>query len=765
MERNNILFTIAIDNYKSEVWDNLQNAVSDTKEISKILIEKYFFELHSDSLLNGQATKEYIYNSFNTLSSVVAPEDNLIILFAGHGHMNPLTNRGYWVPHDGTQNPTTLIENSVIKDFIQDIKAKHIWLIADSCFSGTFLTRTRSLLGEMTYYKLDQLPSRWMLASGGEEKVSDGQAGAHSPFSKYLIRFLQENRNIYTCVSEIIKYVSQVTANNSIQTPRGASIDNVGHEDGEMVLTLQENFIVYRYERSRGTPNTPLLRKELSAIQKEKHKLAAGKEILLIKSFIDGCDYLILENFRFNEEGHKKIQFEEDKIYIKNIDKVDAFILIQRFATWQGVSRFLDRYQDIYDASNIRTIRADSAIEEVEKELNSISHAAYMQELLDFNKDPMTCLHCDEKISSNDSYFVEIDEVGLKENIGNVHVECLRQADRIIGQSGYENLTESNLINFNFTKWLDLLVRGQGQLKAIRNQLKEAKVPIINWNSENIFNEGEYCIKVHYEDGSTSFMKLGKDIHRFKKEEIDREVERFNLNVKNKDSNPMGIITETKMAGPVTTLRKIKESSQTIVCATQYEKAKYSKQFEQNTNDIDNDYTPLGIVIYAGSSDILKIDNFIPIISNPIEFDKYYENWITLGINHSKCILKIISSDIELDSILNSFFSEKLKPVIDPIFNPKTRELITGYLIDSMENIIQKAIRKEDNRSIGWMAGDKVKVVFPDVKTDKHATGVLLSDEFIDENGISCIIFQPIENGKPLVELQYKMPTHLLVRI
>jgi hypothetical protein len=54
-----------------------------------------------------------------------------------------------------------------------------------------------------------------------------------------------------------------------------------------------------------------------------------------------------------------------------------------------------------------------------------------------------------------------------------------------------------------------------------------------------------------------------------------------------------------------------------------------------------------------------------------------------------------------------------------------------------MESIISKA----NNKPKHWKKGDKVKIVFPDVVTDKYATGILLIDEFIDENGESFAVF------------------------
>lgn len=755
-KRRNVLLAIGIDKYNSSIWDDLNNAVFDTQEITKVLTERYSFELYPDPIYNENATKENIFTAFNELKQYVEPDDNLIIFFAGHGQMNPQTHRGYWVPHEGTANPTTFIENSVIKDFIEDIDAQHIWLISDSCFSGTFLSRTRSMKSEKTYYKLDQKVSKWMLASGGEEKVADGAQGQHSPFSKYLIRYLENNDNVYTCVTEIINYVSVLTTNNSRQTPNGAYIGNIGHDDGEMVLILNEKFVKNNIERTKGTTTSLILRKELIAIQKRKSLMSAGKEILLIESFVDKADYLIFENFRFNDVGNKKFTFEDDKVTINGVADNDGWKLIQRFATWQGLNRYLESNSELYESSKVLSFGASGEIEKVEDTEAAIMQAELLQELMDFNTDSMTCLHCEQKISTNDSYLVEIDEVRLEVNVGNVHKECLRPADRILGISGYKGLEETNLINFNYTRWIDLLEKGQGQLKGIEQKMGGLKTAAISWNPENNFNDGQYCIKTIYEDGSSNFMMLGKEIHRFKKEEIDVEVEIFNemLESHKKESDPICMIVESGINGGFKYLETLKLPGQTIVNVLRYEKAKYTKQYESGSVKLDNDYAPLGLILYSGSDDVVKIGNYVPLLSKPTDFERFHKNWNAVGANMERCTLKIISSDLELDSHLQSFYKEGINPVLDPIFDLKTRKLVSGFPIVSMAKLMQQ------NQRV-WKEGDKVKVMFTGVKAKKHATGILLTDEYIREDGELCAIFQPIENGKPLKNLQYQMPVRL----
>lgn len=761
-ERRNIIFTIAIDNYETAVWKDLNNAVLDAKTILEVFATKYDFEEFPNSLYNNKATKENIYQSFNTLRSSIEPDDNVIIFFAGHGNMNPMTRRGYWIPHEGTADPHTWIENSVIKDFIADLEAKHIWLIADSCFSGTFLTNTRDVFKEKTYKELDCNKSRWMLASGSEEKVSDGASGKHSPFCKYLLRLLENNSNSFLSTLEAINFVQVLTKNNSNQTPIGAFIDNVGHQNGEMVLCLNKEYVVQNVDISRGKPNTPSLRLELSKYQNGNKKISSGKEILLVKSFVDKVDFLILENFRFDDDGNKKLKFKDDKVILGTKDE-DSFELVHRFATWAGITRYLEENDQFYKANKIAIINAHEDIETIEESQFALAQADYIQELISFNKDLMLCLHCGGRISTNDSYLVEIDEIGLKNNAGNVHNECLRPADRILGKSGYEELKDSYLVNFDYKLWGSLLEKGQGQLGSTMSKIEGNKIAIISWNPENNKNDGNYCIRIIYENGTSGFVTLGKEIHRFTKHEIDEELSFFNQNLEeakvNGDSPCM--IVETKLFGNYKHLSGFKNDNQIITKVKAYEKVLYSNQFEQNTGNIENDYTPIGLIKDFESEAFIRIGEIVPLISKVEDFDMFIVNWKKVIPEIDKCTIKIIKSDFELDTYIQSFFTEGLQPIINPIFDTTTKQLNSGLILRNFTDLIKEAKLKNKKT---WKIGDKVEVVFPGMKTDKHAKGILLTDEFVDEIGETCVVFRPIEDGKMLDDMQFKLPTKLLYK-
>ena len=92
------------------------------------------------------------------------------------------------------------ISNTTITDALKAMAAKHILVVADSCYSGT-LVRGIDVVrppsgGERDTYlaRIAQKRSRTVLTSGGLEPVSDSGGGKeHSVFAKAFLTALQEN--------------------------------------------------------------------------------------------------------------------------------------------------------------------------------------------------------------------------------------------------------------------------------------------------------------------------------------------------------------------------------------------------------------------------------------------------------------------------------------------------------------------------------------------------------------------------------------------
>lgn len=236
IEGDYYLFIIAVDKYK--FWKPLNNAVKDAMDVKKVLMDKYGFRQENlYELLNEEATPENIRAQFEVLRKKGTNLDNLLIYYSGHGYYDPSFDLGYWVPSLGKTNSgatETFIPNDHIRDYIRELRFRHVLLVADACFSGALFAK------DARGFKEDEsLKSRWGLSSGNIEVVSDGKKGENSPFANTFIKYLRENLQDRIRVENLIEYVVKEVSQNTQQEPQGGYLSGVGSEGGQFVFLNQ----------------------------------------------------------------------------------------------------------------------------------------------------------------------------------------------------------------------------------------------------------------------------------------------------------------------------------------------------------------------------------------------------------------------------------------------------------------------------------------------------------------------------------------------
>ena len=146
----------------------------------------------------------------------------------------------------GTGDVSAWISNNDIKNYLRvdAIKAKHILLVSDSCFSGDFFRGHRGKLPEVTdevVKRSYKLTSRQAITSGGLEPVSDAGFGKNSVFSHFLVKSLKENKEPFLVPSVFFANVKAGVAENAEQFPQFGSLkDTGGQQGGEFVLFLKQ---------------------------------------------------------------------------------------------------------------------------------------------------------------------------------------------------------------------------------------------------------------------------------------------------------------------------------------------------------------------------------------------------------------------------------------------------------------------------------------------------------------------------------------------
>ena len=152
--------------------------------------------------------------------------------------MDEAANEGYWLPVDASrEDPSNWLQTDTIVAQIRGMQAKHVMIIADSCFSGT-LTRGFLKIEQRTPNYLERIvkkQARTALTSGGLEPVMDSGGGEHSIFAKSLISLLEENTGVLDA-SQLFSQLRPKVMVNSLQTPEYGDIREAGHDGGDFLF-------------------------------------------------------------------------------------------------------------------------------------------------------------------------------------------------------------------------------------------------------------------------------------------------------------------------------------------------------------------------------------------------------------------------------------------------------------------------------------------------------------------------------------------------
>ena len=231
-------FGIGINEYQH--FSKLQNACKDVRDVLQLLRERY--EVYqSITLFDEAATRSAIIDQLYAFQEQLNEDDRLIIYYSGHGFLDS-QGRGYWLPADAVaRKASSFIRSSTLRECIEDIKARHVLLISDSCFSGALLTRNAGY-AQAAMEEMERSRSRWVITSGRQrEEVADGPPGGNSPFTGSILKVLRNNQDPLLNANLLFDKVTKLTRFNYRQMPQSAPLFGAGHEGGQYVFHLRGN--------------------------------------------------------------------------------------------------------------------------------------------------------------------------------------------------------------------------------------------------------------------------------------------------------------------------------------------------------------------------------------------------------------------------------------------------------------------------------------------------------------------------------------------
>ncbi len=215
----------------------LVTAVNDASAMHDVLRNRYGFD--STLLLNP---KRYdLIRALDRMRAELTENDNLLIYYAGHGFLDPQTDDGFWMPVDAEESSTAnWIAVADVTRALKGMTAKHVLVIADSCYSGT-LTRNVPIVVKTGSERLAELKrlnrkrARKAMTSGGLEPVMDGGGDGHSVFTRALLESLRDNDDVLDGY-QLYAQLRRSVVVNAQQTPEYSDIRFAGDEGGEFLF-------------------------------------------------------------------------------------------------------------------------------------------------------------------------------------------------------------------------------------------------------------------------------------------------------------------------------------------------------------------------------------------------------------------------------------------------------------------------------------------------------------------------------------------------
>jgi hypothetical protein len=200
---------IGIDNYEN--WTNPDNAIKDGVLVGKEFESRGFYVTYINVPTLSElenALKEFFYND------KIDNKSRLFIWYSGHGHT--IDVEGFLVPVDAASSDDTsgFIRKALpverFKEYSRYTKAKHVYMVFDSCFSSTIFKQGTDKSPEISIALKGKV--RQFLCSGNKHQKGQDKSYFRDTFLKAIKNEVKANANEddYLTASEIGLYIKDL---------------------------------------------------------------------------------------------------------------------------------------------------------------------------------------------------------------------------------------------------------------------------------------------------------------------------------------------------------------------------------------------------------------------------------------------------------------------------------------------------------------------------------------------------------------------------
>ncbi|MDB6102298.1 MAG: peptidase caspase catalytic subunit p20 [Gammaproteobacteria bacterium] len=232
---------LVIGNSHYQLMSGLKTPVSDARDVADVLGSHYGFDVK----LLTDVTRDQIMAAMNEYARTLTDADRLLIYYAGHGGTKIFPpERAFWLGVDADPElPSSWLSAQTVADAIWQIHARHILLVADSCFSSVITHPTSTTLvrtddEHVTAIRWNKA-ARMVLTSGQNEPVVDGTSAdaTHSLFAELFITVLRQNSILLSgnvLAHELTSRIQDYARRTGLkQTPTYSNLQDPQHKFGD----------------------------------------------------------------------------------------------------------------------------------------------------------------------------------------------------------------------------------------------------------------------------------------------------------------------------------------------------------------------------------------------------------------------------------------------------------------------------------------------------------------------------------------------------
>lgn len=238
-------------------WRKLGTPHADVDALGKMLKNGFGFEV----IVKKDLTRGKIIDLIEDYKSKLSENDNLLIYYAGHGYLR--SDGGYWIGVNGKKKSRSdWLKYTTISDLIDrqsGMKAKHVIVISDSCYSGAAYRNKndfpRKDIKETEFQWIKRIvttPTRIIITSGGNQPVVDKLGNSeHSIFAEELLNKLNSvvtkngiiiGQDLHRLISPEVHYRTKRVLGDA-QSPEYKKIPGTGDLGGDFLFRSTNSYL------------------------------------------------------------------------------------------------------------------------------------------------------------------------------------------------------------------------------------------------------------------------------------------------------------------------------------------------------------------------------------------------------------------------------------------------------------------------------------------------------------------------------------------